>query len=288
MTVNGCDCSIAIKTEHHEFDVPYSDETLREAVCILEENAPIEGDGECKGLRKVTGVTGCVVTPLTIKTAPLLLSLAFGSASLPLFVSGTRNLYQYLLKLSPMEDTDCFNLIQDRGNERKIFEKCRVSGFELRIMRDEAIKLKLDVFSMDVPKTEWCQTPEVSGTFRVERFKGENISYNINGREYTNIYGVTISVKKDGGTRTEILIKRALIDRDVPAVIENMTITAKLLRTRYEYRYYGMFHITLNKLALVTDETNVNSADAVIGHLRFYVAGNVTADVYNNSEELIP
>jgi len=287
MTVNGCNCSIAIKTEHHEFDVPYSDETLREAVCILEENASIEGDGECKGLRKVTGVTGCVVTPLTIKTAPLLLSLAFGSASMPLYVSETRNLHQYLLRLIPLEDTDSFELIQDRGNEIRLYERCRVSGFELRIMRDEAIKLKIDICSK-------CQTQEVSDTtsfsdtFANERFNGSNVTYKINGMEYKNIYGVTINAKKEGGTKTEIWIKRALLDGDVPSVIEYMTITAKLLRTQYEYRYYGVFRITLNKIVLVTDETNVNSADAVIGLLRFYVAGNITAEVFNNSEALIP
>ena len=35
MLVNGCNCSIAIKTDHWEIDVPYSDETVREAVTLL-------------------------------------------------------------------------------------------------------------------------------------------------------------------------------------------------------------------------------------------------------------
>ena len=71
MLVNGCDCSIVLKTAHREIDVPYSDETLREAVSILQEEASIEGDGICKAIQKKSGVTGCVVTPLTIGTAPL-------------------------------------------------------------------------------------------------------------------------------------------------------------------------------------------------------------------------
>ncbi|MDR0287190.1 MAG: hypothetical protein LBI03_05735, partial [Clostridiales bacterium] len=138
MNIQGCDCSIVIKTAHREMDVPYSNETLREAVSFLQEEASIEGDGVCRGLRKISGVAGCVVTPLTIGTAPLLLYLAMGAAGLPLYVSETRNLYRYCLDLSPMEDTELFDLIQDRKNERRLFEGCRVKGFELRVMRDEA------------------------------------------------------------------------------------------------------------------------------------------------------
>ena len=80
MKVQGGDCSIVIKTQHRETDIPYADETLREAVSFLEEEASIEGDGVCRGIRKSGGVTGCVVTPLTIGTAPLLLYLAMGAA----------------------------------------------------------------------------------------------------------------------------------------------------------------------------------------------------------------
>jgi hypothetical protein len=117
MLVNGCDCSIAIKASHFEKDIPYSDETLREAVSILQGEASIEGDGVCRAIRKNNGVTGCVVTPLTIGTAPLLLYLAMGAAGLPMFVSETRNLFKYELNLLPTEDTDHFDLIQDRNTK---------------------------------------------------------------------------------------------------------------------------------------------------------------------------
>jgi hypothetical protein len=116
MLVNGSDCSIVIKTAHRETDIPYSDETLREAVSFLQEEASIEGDGVCRGIRKASGVTGCIVSPLTIGTAPLLLYLAMGDVGTPLFVSETRKLYQYRLDLVPMEDTGQFDLIQDRGS----------------------------------------------------------------------------------------------------------------------------------------------------------------------------
>jgi len=285
MLVNGGDCTIVIKTSHFEKDIPFSDETLREAISILQEEAPIEGDGICKGIPTVSGITGCVVTPLTIGTAPLLLYVAMGSASAPLYVTETRNMFQYRLDLLPMPDTEHFYLIQDRKNERHVFDYCRVLGFELRILRDEAIKLKLDICG------ELSDTVEVSDTVREngERFSGNCVTYKINGKEYTNIYGVTIISKKISGTKTEIWIKRALQQgTDLPLIIDELIISAQLLRDNYEYRHFGMFRITLKKLVLISDETEVNASGAVISPRRFYVSGGVQAEVFTSGEEIIP
>jgi hypothetical protein len=290
MLVNGCDCSIVIKTTHQETDIPYSEETLREAVSLLAEEAAIEGDGSYKAIRKSGGVTGCVVTPLTIGTAPLLLCLAMGAAGNPVYVSETRSLYQYRLDLLPMEDADGFDLIQDRGGERRLFEGCRVKGFELRIMRGEAIKLKLDICGERFPAI--CPYTDTFERETGERFNGDGVSYRINGQEYKNIYGLTLSTKKYCGTKTELWIKRALKQGgfasqsyDIPDIIDELVITAKLLRDKYEYHYFGMFRITIKRLVLVSDETDVNSADTVIGPLRYYVAGGVATDVYTSGEQ---
>jgi len=287
MLVNGADCSIAIKTEHWEIDIPYSDETVREAVTLLQEEASIEGDGICRGLRKIGGVTGCVVTPLTIRTAPLLLYLAMGGADNPIFVSETRNLYLYRFDLIPTEDTKHFVFVQDRKSERRLFEGCRVQGFELRVMRDEAIKLKLDIISEYLARTyPYTDTFEHEAG---ERFKGDSVTYKINGQEYRNIYGITLVSKKQGGTKNEIWIKREKNQgADIPEVIEEMTITAQLLRDKHEYKYYGIFRITLKILVLISDETEINSADTVIGPLRYYVSGSASADIFNPTGELIP
>jgi hypothetical protein len=145
MLVNGCDCLIMLKTQYREMGVPYSEETVREAVSLLKEEAAIEGDGLCRAIRKSGGVTGCVVTPLTIGTAPLLLYLAMGSAGLPLYVSETRNLYLYKLNLLPVENGSRFDLVQNRGGSRTLYEDCAVTGFELRINRRETVHLKLDI-----------------------------------------------------------------------------------------------------------------------------------------------
>jgi len=284
MLVNGCDCSIVIKTSHREIDVPYSDETLREAVSFLQEEASIEGDGVCRGIKKSGGVKGCVVTPLTIGTAPLLLYLAMGAAGSPVFVSETKNLFKYQLNLLPLEDTDHFDLIQDRKNERLFFEYCRVLGFELRVLRGEAIKLKLNIIG-EYPTRAY----PYSDTFEREtgeRFSSDCVTYTINGKEYKNIYGITLLSKKKGGTKTELWIKRALQKgTEIPANIEDLVITAQLLRDKYEYRHYGTFRITLKRLVLISDETEVNAVGAVISPLRFYVSGGVTTEVFTSGEE---
>jgi hypothetical protein len=286
MTVQGRDCSIVVKTSYREMGIPYAEETIREAVSLLTEEAPIEGDGACRAIRKSSGVTGCVVTPLTIGTAPLLLYLAMGSTGLPLYVSETRNIYRYKLDLLPAEDSTRFDLVQDRGGERKLYESCRVSGFELRIHRGEAVKLKLDIRG-ERPPAIYPYTdplPRESG----ECFMGDRVTYRINGNEYRNIYGLTLTTRKEGGTKTELWIKRSLEHGgDLPGLIEELTITAQLLRDKYEYRYYGMFRITLTRLVLVSDETSIDCADAVIGPLRYYVAGTVNAEVFTNSGETL-
>jgi hypothetical protein len=303
MVINGRDCLIVIKTRYRETGVPYDEETIREAVSLLTEEAAIEGDGICRAIRKSNGVTGCVVTPLTIGTVPLLFYLAMGSAGLPLYVSETRNIYRYKLDLLPAENSARFDLIQDRApfgkpngdaenqgfsahlmGRRKIYEGCAVTGFELRIHREEAVKLRLDIQGERPPEIYPYQ--DIAPTEAGERFMGNRVTCRINGTEYRNIYGLTLTTEKEGGTKTELWIKRALEQGpEIPGIIDELTITAQLLRDKYEYRYYGMFRLTLSRLVLTADGTAINSADGVIGPLRYYCAGLVQAEVFTNSGE---
>jgi hypothetical protein len=185
-----------------------------------------------------------------------------------------------------MEDGSRFDLVQERGGSRKLYEGCAISGFELRVVWEQAIKLKLDIRGERAPAV-YSYTDPVK-TEIGERFMGDGVSYRINGREYRNIYGLTLAARKEGGIKTELWIKRVLEPgRDFPNLIEEITITAQLLRDTYEYRQYGMFRLTLTRLVLVADETTVDCADAVIGPLRYYVAGTVNAEVFTNSGETL-
>jgi hypothetical protein len=142
-----------------------------------------------------------------------------------------------------------------------------------------AVHLKLDIRG-ERPPAIYPYTDPLE-TEMGERFSGDYITYRINGNEYYNIYGLTLSAKKEGGTRTELRIKRSLeYGGDLPGIIEELNITAQLLRDTYEYRHYGIFRITLKRLVLVSDETAVDCADGVIGPLRYYVGGTVNAEVF--------
>ena len=283
MNVNGCDCSIVIKTTQREIGIPYSDETIREAISILQEEAAIEGDGVCRGLTKSNGVTGCIVAPLDIETVPFLLHLALGCAGAPLFVSETRNLYRRHLSLLPYEDGPRFDLIQKRGNGKWLYECCGVKGFELRIQREETIKLKLDIAG-ERPPVNYAYN-EMAETEVRELFYGNNVSYRINGKEYKNIYGITLSAKKDEGIKQELWIKRVLQNEpDIPHLIDCLSITAQLYREKYEYRNFGMFRISFTNVVLSSEETEINASDAVVGPIRYYVAGITQAEVFSVGE----
>jgi hypothetical protein len=167
-----------------------------------------------------------------------------------------------------------------------LYGGCVVTGFELRFNRGEAVHLKLDVKG-ERPPAVYPYTDPLP-TEGGERFMGDRVTYRINGTEYRNIYGLTLSTKKEGGTKTELWIKRSLEHGgDLPGIIDELTITAQLLRDKYEYRYYGMFRITLKGLVLLSDETAVDSADAVVGPLRYYVAGTVNAEVFTSTGETL-
>jgi hypothetical protein len=182
-----------------------------------------------------------------------------------------------------VEDSTRFDLVQERGDVRKLYEACAVTAFELRIVRGEAVKLKLDIRG-ECPAAIYPYE-EMAPTETGERFSGDFVTYRINGTEYANIYGLTIAARKEGGTKTEFWIKRSLKQvGDLPQLIEELAITAQLLREKYEYRHYGMFRITLKRLVLTADETAVDTADAVIGPLRYYIAGTVQAEVFTADE----
>jgi hypothetical protein len=197
----------------------------------------------------------------------------------PEYVSETRNLYRYIVNLVPKENSSRFDVIQDRGCGRKFYANCAVTGFELRIVGGEAIKLKLDIGGEHGPEPYPYQ--DMATTELTERFMGDGVSYRINDTDYQNIYGITVSVKKEGGTKTELRIRRYLLPGiEIPELIDEMTVTARLYRGRYEDRHDGMFRLTFSRLLLQADGSAVDTGGAVIGPLRYYCAGSIKAHVF--------
>ena len=286
MTAFGRDCAIVIRTEHFETDIPYSDETVRRDVSLLEREAPIEGNGARAVTGKVVGTTGCVITPLTIGTAPPLLCLALGSVNKTVPLAVSQDFFRHYMSLGPMEDGERFDIVQDRGGERVLYEGCGVEGFELRMTRGEAVKLRLDVFGDEPPRAfPYADRTERTGG---ERFHGDNITYCVNGNEHKGIYGLLVTSRRKGGVKTELWVNRALnAGPDIPRLISDFCVTAKLVREKYDKRYFGTFKIRFENLVRVADETNVNAADAVVGAVRYYVSGSVSAEVFTSRENVI-
>jgi hypothetical protein len=206
-----------------------------------------------------------VVTPLTIENVPVLFALALGEAGAPEFVSGTHGLYRHRLFLRPFEDSAFFDLIRERES-RVVYEGCRVKGFELRIFRGEAVKLKMDISGEYGPGPyPYEDLPEVK---TAERFKEDGVKYEINGNANTNIYGLTLNAAKKAGTHTEVRIHRILRNEELGESIDSLTVTARLFRDTYERGACGCFRLHLSKLLLMADETTVDAPGAVIGPLR--------------------
>jgi hypothetical protein len=290
MLVQGCDCSVVILVNDRRFVVPYSEETIRENATLLLEEAAIEGDGRQRAIRQVTGVAGCVVTPLTLANTPLLFALVLGEAGIPVFVSETRNLFRHTIRLVPAESSPLFEVRQERGREGKRYENCKVTGFELRVMRDantdtSAIKLRIDITSEFAPGS--YPVIETAELVIGERFKEDNLGYAINGNAVNGIYGFSIVTKKQAGTKTEVWIHRILGSEELPAIVGSFTVTARLLNDGYEERHFGEFQLAFTNLVLMADETTVNSARAVIGPLRYYCAGDFSAEVFTNNEVVL-
>jgi hypothetical protein len=274
--INGSDCGILIKTKYQAADLPYSEESVRDAVSILK-----NWDGAFAE-RRVNGVCGCVVTPLTIATAPLLLGFAMGTAGKLVIATNNKAIFRHTAELTNLRSAKKFDLIQDRGDRRVLFERCKVKRFELRIFRDEAIKLKIDLTS-STGGQEISTEPRQHREKNEERFNGNGVNYFVNGVAYKNIYGVTIRTWKDGGLCTEVRLHRILDDGcTFPDIVESLDIEAKLFCNTYEDGGFGMFKLSLANLVLMADETTVNSVGPVIGPLRYYVGGLVHCDVFTN------
>jgi hypothetical protein len=146
--------------------------------------------------------------------------------------------------------------------------------------------LRLDISGDTPPEPYLLETD--SGLTPAERFKEPGVRYALNGVEHRDIYGLTVTTAKQGGTKTEVWIKRIISDGgEFPTDIESLTVTARLFREHYEWRLPGTFRLTLSNLLLMTDETSVNTSGPVIGPLRYYCMGSVSAEVFTEHEGVL-
>jgi hypothetical protein len=197
------------------------------------------------------------------------------------FVSQTRGLYRFPLVLSAADCSGSVDFVEFRRAGGRVFPACSCAAFELRIMRENVIHAHVDVSGRGKVSEQITNNNEQITKVREERFRERGVRYEVDGVERDCIYGLTLSVNKLNGTKVEAGIHRILDEGFAfPAVIENLTVTARLFRDTYEDRQFGRFVLRLSKLLFVSDETMVQTADAVIGPVRYFAAGDVTAEVF--------
>ncbi|MDR0908211.1 MAG: hypothetical protein LBM77_00440 [Spirochaetaceae bacterium] len=306
--MNGENCTITIKTKYISASVPYSEESIREAVSIIRDTD--EATGKTSFTRQVDGVAGCVIAPLTVGNAPLLLALAFGREQKASVVSAGSTtgkgdiLYHHSLVMKSLKKSPTFDLIQDRGCEKRSYEGCSVWDFEIQSLylrrkifgvvnvhnsgNDDDIQhitLKIEMRGGNNPVVIGSDKVFSTGSTTVNDplFNDAGIRYEVNGVEVSGIYGFSIKTRRDGKPKVFVRLHRILGKTELPDIIENLTITAQVFKGGVS----GIFKINLERLLLVADETIVNTADKVIGPLRYFVVGNISADVYSGYENLV-
>jgi hypothetical protein len=269
-----------MRTEKIEAAIPFLSKTLREKIFFCEEYAPIEGEGRRGGITGSAGTEGGFTAALTLESAPAILGAMFGKKKHAFYISGTRDLYNHSFILCASDSAMKFYLHESSGENEKVYPDCFCKGFELRIERDEAVKVHIDIDGGSKAET-FNAVPAVKKMNNIERFKESGVEYFIDGKKYNSIYRFVLSCDKKNGCRTEVLIYRYLtIDNEPPAFIENLMIRANLFRDMYEENQHGKFAVTLTDLRLLSDDTEVCAADTVIGALRYSVTGTGWVDTF--------
>jgi hypothetical protein len=204
-------------------------------------------------------MSGCITTPLTLKTAPAILGVMFGDIQGCNFEYDTRNVYLTDIELCAADMSKRFCLVEENGKRKTQYPNCVCSGFELRIHRKETIMVHLNISgdSPVVTDDEFAPVKEIK-TDKSERFNEDGVFYMLDDEGgYDNISGFTLDVDKEGGCKPIVTIHRIWKADDLPEHIEVLHLYVRLFRDKYEKHQYGTFSITLFDLDFFKDKTTV-------------------------------
>lgn len=276
----GRDVSLTLEIGGRLCAIPYTGKSIREKIAAFSLEAPLEGDGICSAITERRGTTGGFTTLLTLESVPPLFAALFGRTAGRSYLSGTRDLYRTEHALCAFESAAEFSVIERYGRKERRYPVCKCAGFEFRFHRGEALRVHLDIDG-DIPAQEVIHAESAKSVlYESEYFSEAGVTYEIDGVEYKNIYGLTITGHKSGGCKTFARLHRALGDDEIPAKINTLTVTARLFRDCCEAGRRGLFRLRLSNLLLSADETVVNTADTVIGPLFYIASGDVAAESF--------
>jgi hypothetical protein len=271
--------------------IPATRNTLRYVPLLLDKK-PTAGKNIIKNPQILERkVTGCIVTRMTITTAPVLLLLATGEIEVEGHRPQTRGIYYHeLITL----DTSLYYFGIETKNETHIREYLNliIESFELRGERGSAIYMKIDVSGRtETTREKNSENIEVLEEIKSERYffvRGNEIS--VNGEVIEDTAGFKLEGKLLHETvKTHTFsIRRKETDK-VDFSFMRSEITAELTFTNpeeYETGYKASFKISLERLVYEGEESYPDASGVWGRNFRYRVYGSLKVRVYTNTEEL--
>jgi len=238
---------------------------------------------------QITGkkITGCIVSRMTITTAPILLLLVTGEIEIEGHRPQTRGIYYHeLITL----DTSLYYFGIETKTETHIQEylDLNVMSFELRGERGSAVYMKINVRGRTETISENIEVLEELKSERYFFLYGNEIS--LNGEVIEDTAGFILEGKllhETVKTHTFRIRRKETDNSDFSFMREE--ISAELTFTNpeeYEAGYKASFSISLERLIYEGEESYPDASGVWGRNFRYRVYGKLKVCVYTNTEEL--
>ena len=234
----------------------------------------------------VQKVTGCIVTRMTITTAPILLLLVTGEIEIEGHRPQTRGIYYH--ELITKESLYYFGIETKSETNIKEYLDLNVTSFELRGERGSAVYMKINVRGKTETKFENIEVLEEIKSERYFFLSGNEIS--INGQVIEDTAGFILEGKllhETVKTHTFSIRRKETNHSDFSNMREE--ISAELTFTnpeKYEAGYKASFTVTLERLIYEGEESYPDAHGVWGRNFRYRAYGKLKVCVYTNTEEL--
>lgn len=256
MYIYGSECTLTLIHDNLETAIPYSLETIREE----REEVPLDPligyilpiTTIPIGLNGVK-VIGCVVTRICNTSRVPLASLLIDGHIQP------------------------FTLHLNRIVEQRIYTNVRLTGWELRADRDEAVYLRLDIEGREA--TDWDYTTKNLPWEQNETLHFYDGDISLNGQPSDNIYRFSLTRLYGDAISTILQLHYPLKGDDTlnnAREFNEITIT---LGRRLRF--------TLTRAILLTFDARTDNADEILVFRRFRIDGECVIEVCNDKGEWV-
>lgn len=276
-----------IRDDRENLRVPATRNTIR-YIPLLLDRKPTAGKNIIEH-PQITGrkVTGCIVTRMTITTAPILLLLVAGEIELEGHRPQTRGIYYH--ELITLDASLYYFGIETRSETHiREYLDLIVESFELRGERGSAVYMKINVRGRTEHIVENIEVIEEIISERYFFLSGNEIS--LNGEVIEDTAGFILEGKllhETVKTHTFSIRRKETDHSDFSFMRDE--ISAELTFTNpeeYEAGYKAEFTITLERLVYEGEESYPDASGVWGRNFRYRVYGKLKVRVFTNTEEL--